>query len=74
MVRILNGILNPEAQPFVICTNGCHFFQKPFENWILNGDTIAIVEAIALLFENQTISNLIIKKFEWSDFRFLLYF
>ena len=47
---ILNGILNPEAQPFVIKTNGCHFFQKPFESRILNGDTIAIVEAIALLF------------------------
>ena len=28
MVRILNGIQNPEAQPFEIWTNGCHFVKK----------------------------------------------
>ena len=30
MVRISNGIWNPEAQPFEIWTNGSHFV-KPFE-------------------------------------------
>ena len=31
MVWILNGIWNPEAQPFEILTNDRHFVKKTFE-------------------------------------------
>ena len=33
MVQILNGIWDPEAQPFEIQTNGCHFVKNHFE-WL----------------------------------------
>ena len=38
IVRILNGIRNPEAQSFEIRTNGCHFEKKPFEIWTKRPD------------------------------------
>ena len=33
MVLISKGIWNPEAGPFEIQANGCHFVQKPFKIW-----------------------------------------
>ena len=32
VVQILNGICNPEAQPFQFQTNGCHFVKSHFKS------------------------------------------
>ena len=65
MVWILNGILNLEAQPFEIQTNGRHFVKNhlksgqkhPDFEWsgFLMVGTIAIAIAKARPFENRTI-------------------
>ena len=80
MVRIWNGILNPEAQPFEIRTNSRHFVKnhlksgyKPLDfEWLgfqMVG-TIATAKAKARPFEIRPSKS---PNFKWSDFRSQLY-